>query len=431
MSTRAAAEADDHGETSDDRVIGVDSAPDPPGGARAWLVWGVAVGVYFLAMFHRNGLSVAALETQERFQVGPALLSVLPMLQLVVYVLLQIPAGILADRVGPRRTLLFGLAAMTCGVALFALAPNIQAAVAGRVLIGLGDAVTFINVIRLAALWFPRSRYALVSALTGTAGGLGQITSVGPLSAALHGPGWVAAFLGSAAVTAVMTLLVLLVVADSPAGAQRRGPRQPLALRASVAEAFRRSGPRAGMAHHAAIMAPYTMLAVLWGYPFLVEGVGLTPAAAGTAMTTLGAGTLWIAPTLGAVVGRRPGIRRPFATVFATVLSVGWITVVAWPGGPPPASVALAILTVSSAGAMIAPSLSFDFARDGVPAHRTGVVSSVVNMSGFATTVVATVAAGLILQTGAGYQLAFLPITFTTVGASALLVTQLWKRQRD
>ncbi|TQN28812.1 cyanate permease [Haloactinospora alba] len=431
MSTRAAAEADDHEETSDDRVIGVESAPEPPGGARAWLVWGVAVGVYFLAMFHRNGLSVAALETQERFHVGPALLSVLPMLQLVVYVLLQVPAGILADRVGPRRTLLFGLAAMTCGVALFALAPNVQAAVAGRVLIGLGDAVTFINVIRLAALWFPRRRYALVSALTGTAGGLGQIASVGPLSAALHGPGWVAAFLGSAAVTAVMTLLVLLVVADSPTGPPgRRGTRQPVALRASVAEAFCRSGPRAGMAHHAAVMAPYTMLAVLWGYPFLVEGVGLTPAAAGAAMTALGAGTLWIAPTLGAVVGRRPGIRRPFATVFATVLSAGWITVVVWPGGPPPAPVSLAVLTVSSAGAMIAPSLSFDFARDGVPAHRTGVVSSVVNMSGFTTTVVATVAAGLILQAGAGYQLAFLPITFTTVGASALLITQLWRSPR-
>ncbi|MER6626491.1 MFS transporter, partial [Streptomyces sp. NPDC000931] len=65
------------------------------GGARAWLVWGVAVAGYFLAMLHRNGLGVAALEAQSRFDVGPALLSLLPMLQLLVYVVLQVPAGLL------------------------------------------------------------------------------------------------------------------------------------------------------------------------------------------------------------------------------------------------------------------------------------------------------------------------------------------------
>src|SRR5690606_4544886 len=147
-------------QTSGDRVT------DPPGGARAWLVWAVGVGVYFLAMFHRNGMGVAALEAQERFQVGPAVLSLLPMLQLLVYVVLQVPAGLMADRVGPRRSLLLGLASMALGVVLFAFAPNIALAVAGRVLIGLGDAVTFLNVIRLGALWFPRRRYALVRALT-------------------------------------------------------------------------------------------------------------------------------------------------------------------------------------------------------------------------------------------------------------------------
>lgn len=162
MSTEATSPSSSDTDTSDDRLIG-NTSVEPAGSARAWLVWGVAVGVYFLAMFHRNGLSVAALQTQERFQVGPAVLSILPMLQLAVYVLMQVPTGFMADRFGPRKILLVGLASMASGVTLFALAPNIQVAIAGRVLIGLGDAVTFINVIRLAALWFPRSRYALVS----------------------------------------------------------------------------------------------------------------------------------------------------------------------------------------------------------------------------------------------------------------------------
>ncbi len=410
--------------TSGDRVT------DPSGGARAWLVWSVGVGVYFLAMFHRNGMGVAALEAQERFQVGPAALSLLPMLQLLVYVALQVPAGLMADRVGPRRSLLLGLASMAAGVVLFAFAPGIAAAVAGRVLIGLGDAVTFLNVIRLGALWFPRRRYALVSALTGVVGGLGQVASVAPLSFALHGLGWTGAFLLTGGVTAVMMLLVALVVRDRPKGEPAPPPHASVSVAESLKEALRARGPQVGMAQHAALMAPYTMLGVLWGYPFLVEGVGLSPAQAGALLTTLGVAVLWISPVLGAVVGPRPGLRRPIGMGLAPLLGLCWLALTAWPGEPP-VPLVITVIAVSAAAAVMAPALSFDFARDGMPPERTGVASGLVNMSGFTTTVLATVLAGVILESGAGFQAAFIPVTATTLGAAALLVALLWRYPRQ
>ncbi|GAA1781693.1 MFS transporter [Streptomonospora arabica] len=400
----------------------------PAGGARAWLVWGIGVSVYFLAMFHRNGLGAAALEAQERFDAGPALLSMLPMLQLLVYVVLQVPTGLLADRVGPRVSLTAGAVLMAVGVALFAVAPSLGTAIAGRVLIGMGDAVTFLNVIRLAALWFPRSRYALVSGLTGVAGGIGQAASVAPLSFALHGLGWTGAFLAFSAVTLVMSLLVLLVVRDRPTGPLPAGTRPRVRALESIAEALRTRGPRLGMVHHAAIMPPYTTLGVLWGYPFLVEGVGFAPGVAGTLLSGIGAAVLWVSPLIGALAGRHPGVRRPLATTLASLFAVGWLAVVGWPGGLPPTGVVLAVLMVSAAGAVAAPALSFDFARDGLPAERTGVASGLVNMSGFLTTVVVTVAAGVVLETGAGFQAAFVPLTVTTALAGGALVTMLWRR---
>ncbi|MDA2813093.1 MFS transporter [Nocardiopsis sp. RSe5-2] len=408
-------------QTSGDRA---DAPPEPAGGARAWLVWGIGVGVYFLAMFHRNGLGVAALQAQERFDAGPALLSLLPMLQLLVYVVLQVPAGIMADRVGPRRSLLAGLAAMAAGAVLFAAASDVATAVAGRVLIGLGDAVTFLNVIRLGALWFPRRRYALVSALTGVVGGLGQVASVAPLSFLLGGLGWTGGFLATAGITGAMLLGVALLVRDRPAGAQRPERHAAVPVIASVREALRARGPRVGMAHHAAVMAPYTMLGVLWGYPFLVEGVGLSPSAARTLLTVLGVGVLWLSPVLGAVVGRHPGVRRPFALCLAPLLGLGWLALVAWPSGPP-VPLVVAVVAVSAAGAVMAPALSFDFARDGLSPERTGVASGLVNMSGFATTVLATVLAGVVLEAGHGFQAAFVPVTVTTLGASAVLAVLL------
>lgn len=409
-------------------------ASEPAGGARAWLVWGVAVGGYFLAMLHRNGLGVAALEAQARFDVGPALLSLLPMLQLLVYVVLQVPTGLLADRLGPRYTLVMGMAAMTVGACLFALAPGIEVAVAGRFLIGLGDALVFLNVIRLAALWFPRSRYALVSGLTGVVGGTGQVASAAPMAWALEGFGWVAAFLATTVLTALMALLMLVVVRDRPAGAAGRSTvADPISVWAALKEALRSRGPQIGMAHHAAVMAPFTMMMVLWGYPFLVGGLGLSEDTAALTLTALAAGGLWMAPLAGVVIGRSPGVRRWLGLILSTTLSLGWLLLVAWPGGTPVA-VGLTVLAVSAIGQTLAPTVSFDFARDGIPASRTGVASGLVNMSGFTTAVVCTVAAGALLQAlpegPEAYQLAFVPMAVATVCATAALYYFVLRRPR-
>ncbi|MCK9872143.1 MFS transporter [Nocardiopsis dassonvillei] len=423
-------------ETSGDRTTAREGvvASEPAGGARAWLVWGVAVGGYFLAMLHRNGLGVAALEAQARFDVGPALLSLLPMLQLLVYVVLQVPTGLLADRLGPRYTLVMGMAAMTVGACLFALAPGIEVAVAGRFLIGLGDALVFLNVIRLAALWFPRSRYALVSGLTGVVGGTGQVASAAPMAWALEGFGWVAAFLATTVLTALMALLMLVVVRDRPAGAAGRSTvADPISVWAALKEALRSRGPQIGMAHHAAVMAPFTMMMVLWGYPFLVGGLGLSEDTAALTLTALAAGGLWMAPLAGVVIGRSPGVRRWLGLILSTTLSLGWLLLVAWPGGTPVA-VGLMVLAVSAIGQTLAPTVSFDFARDGIPASRTGVASGLVNMSGFTTAVVCTVAAGALLQAlpegPEAYQLAFVPMAVATVCATAALYYFVLRRPR-
>lgn len=425
-------------ETSDDRTsrgVGA-AATEPTGGARAWIVWGVAVGGYFLAMLHRNGLGVAALEAQARFDVGPALLSLLPMLQLLIYVLFQIPAGLLADRLGPRYTLVIGIGAMMIGSGFFALAPNVELAVVGRFLIGLGDALVFLNVIRLAALWFPRARYALVSGLTAVVGGTGQVASAAPLAWALDGFGWTVAFMSVTVLTAAMALLVLLVVRDRPEGAAGRSTvADPIPVWAALKEALAARGPRIGMAHHAAIMAPFTMLMVLWGYPFLVDGLGLDAGIAAGTLTAVAAAPLWMAPLVGAAVGRNAKIRTGMALTLGGTLSLGWLLMVLWPTGEVPTWLGLATMGASAIGQTIAPTISFDFARDGIPAGRTGVASGLVNMSGFSTAVICTVAAGAVLESlpddPGAFQWAFAPMAATTTAATIVLFYLILRGRKD
>ena len=76
-----------------------------PGAARPatavdWAVWGVALPVYVVAVFHRSSLAVAGLAASERFDIGAAQLATFTMLQLLVYAAMQIPVGLLVDRFG-------------------------------------------------------------------------------------------------------------------------------------------------------------------------------------------------------------------------------------------------------------------------------------------------------------------------------------------
>jgi MFS family permease len=130
---------------------------------RAWVVFGFAVFDYIVAVLQRSSLGVAGVEATDRFHVSAALLSSLAVIQLIVYAGLQIPVGVLLDRVGSRLLLALGAGLMVLGQVTLALAPSIGIAILGRVLLGAGDAMTFISVLRLLPNWFAGRRLPIVS----------------------------------------------------------------------------------------------------------------------------------------------------------------------------------------------------------------------------------------------------------------------------
>ena len=141
----------------------------------AWSVWLVGLLVYMLAVFHRSSLGVAGLAATERFDISAAQLATFTMLQLLVYAGMQIPVGLLVDRFGSRSVMLVGLLLMTVSQTGFALAESYPLALLARAGVGIGDAMTFICVLRLVSSWFPARRIPFVTQLTGTLGQLGAV----------------------------------------------------------------------------------------------------------------------------------------------------------------------------------------------------------------------------------------------------------------
>src|SRR3712207_9086025 len=84
---------------------------------RAWAVWGVGLAAYVVAVLHRTSLGVAGLDAQARFDIGASTLASFAVLQLLVYAGLQVPVGLLLDRLGSLRLVVGGALGMAPGQA--------------------------------------------------------------------------------------------------------------------------------------------------------------------------------------------------------------------------------------------------------------------------------------------------------------------------
>ncbi|HEY0401061.1 MAG TPA: MFS transporter [Blastococcus sp.] len=372
------------------------SVPDARPSARAYVVWGVALTAYAVAVFHRASLGVAAVDAQARFSAGASAISLFLVLQLAVYAALQVPVGVALDRFGSRRMILAGAVTMAAGQLVLALATDVPTAIAARVLVGAGDAMTFISVLRVIGLWFPGRTVPLITQLTGILGQLGSIAAAYPLVALLHGTSWRTTFLGAAATGLVVGVLVLVALRDAPPGTVPPPPAGMAELRRSLADTWREPGTRIGLYTHLVTQFSGTVFALLWGYPFLVVGEGRSPATAAVLLTLLVVVGMGVGPLLGRLCGRWP-LRRSVLvfSILAATASV-WTVVLLWPGRAPLLLlvVLVVVLGTNGPGSMI----GFDYARTENPAERMGSASGVVNVGGFVASLLTILAVGAVLD---------------------------------
>ena len=324
------------------------------------------------------------------------MLSLFSVLQLAVYAGLQIPVGVALDRIGPRRLVAAGAATMAVGQFVLATAHAVPLAVAGRVLVGAGDAMTFISVLRLVAAWFPPRRVPLLTQLTGILGQVGQIVAAYPLVALLQGAGWSAAFLIAAGVGAGVALSAAVSLRDAPTHAPAVvavGAREAVRR---LGHAWREPGTRLGLWTHFVAQFSGTVFALLWGYPFLVVGEHRTPAEAGVLITLLVLVAMVVGPVLGHLAGRWPYRRSvPVLAILAATVTV-WTVVLAWPGRAPLALLVVLVVVLASNGP--GSLMGFDYARTENEAERIGSATGIVNVGGFVASLMTIALIGIVLS---------------------------------
>ena len=360
-------------------------------------IWLVALAVYLLAVFHRSSLAVAGLAASERFDISAAQLSTFTVLQLLIYAGLQVPVGLVLDRFGSRRVMLVGLLVLTTAQAGFALADTYALALVARAFVGVGDAMTFVCVLRLVNTWFVARRIPLITQLTGVLGQLGAIIAAAPMTWSLRELGWTRSYLLAAAIGVVLAAALVLVIHDSPERRSLSGP--PLswtAVRRSLADSWEHPGTRLGFWTHFSTQFSATTLGLLWGYPFFVQGEGRSSDEAGALLTLLVVAVMIAGPVLAWLITHHPWHRSTLVIGIVSSIVVAWTVVLAWPGTAPTWLLVVLVVVVGVGGP--ASMIGFDFGRSFNPASRLGAATGLINQGGFLASLLLVLGIGLVLD---------------------------------
>jgi MFS family permease len=348
---------------------------------------------------------------------------------------MQVPVGLLVDRFGSRSVLLVGTSLLTVAQVGFALAETYPLALLARAFVGVGDAMTFICVLRLVSSWFPVRRIPLVTQLTGTLGQLGAVAAAVPMTWALGHLGWTRAYLLAASIGVVLAVAASVLLHDAPGARNLRGARLSFpAVRASLAASWAHPGTRLGFWMHFTTQFSATVMALLWGFPFFVRGEGRSSAVAGVLLTLLVVAIMISGPVLGWLVGAHPWHRSTMVLTIVTSIVVVWSVVLAWPGNAPLPILVLLTLVVGVGGP--ASMIGFDLGRTSNPPERFASASGIINQGGFCASLVLVVVIGLVLDWRTpGASTAYTPSAFRwAMSAQYVLwglgLLQIWRYRR-
>lgn len=343
-----------------------------------WGVFALTSLFFLLSQFYRASMAVISSDLIRDLGLSASALSLLSSSFFYAFALVQIPIGLSLDRFSPRMTMsvlsMFGVAGALC----FAWADSMNAALAGRILLGVGMACNLMGPFKLLTLWFSPAQFASLSTVIFSIGAAGSIISSSPLAALVEWTGWRWAFTIIAVFHILLTLIFFIFVRDHPPDSEKTqaGPDFPevlkgLGLLLRTREywiisfgTFCRYGV-------------YAAIQTLWAGPYLMHGLGLSRMLAGNIILALNLAFIIAGPLFGAFSDR---IQLRKGVILAGMLGMG-ISLAALSIQPAQASIAVLVLLFAAFGASGSTgSIMFAHIKERMPAHLAGTAMTGVNL---------------------------------------------------
>jgi len=392
--------------------------------ARAAVVgWLITAVYYFYQYALRSAPAVMMPQLSDAFGLTAGGVASLAGLFYYGYSPFSLVAGLAMDRVGPRRVVPLGAAAVGVGAVMFA-SGNTTLAQAGRFLQGAGGVFALIGAAYIATTNFPPSRAATLIGATqmfGMAGGSAGQFLVGPIIGS--GVSWSTFWLGMGIIGLVISGLLYALLPE-PRASAATGPSTGAAQSFRIVFTNPQSilcGIIAGL-----IFIPTTIFDMVWGVRYLQDARGLDYASAVLRSATVPLGWMIGCPLLG-FVSDRVRRRRPVIAggALALLACLGWILY--GPADVLPSYVLGLLAGVASGAAM----LPYTVIKEANPPDVSGTATGVVNFINFTfSALLGPVFASLLLSASGGvtpmalehYQSAFLPLLYGVALAIVLTI---------
>jgi len=302
---------------------------------RAWTIWALAA----LFMFYKYALevspSVMTGTLMSAFQISGMELGNLAASYFYAYLILQIPAGLLLDRFGPRKMTSVAIAVCALGNILFANAPSLFIAEIGRFFVGAGAAFAAVTCLKLTANWFPSRQFAFMAGLMMTIAMLGAVGGQAPLAYFVAHLEWRSAMEWIGYAGLIFALIFWLLVRDtSPTHAIEKVFASPrTSILKNLIKLFKSPQSWWLSIYSGFAFAPVMVFGGLWGVSFLAESYHLSEHMAAQQVSLIFIGFGVGAPLFGHLSDRW-GKRKP-VMYFGTSLSLIAITLIVYvPIGP-------------------------------------------------------------------------------------------------
>lgn len=271
-----------------------------------WIIFGLSA----LFMFYKNAIevspSVMTRELMAEFSISATALGSLAASYFYAYLIMQIPAGFLIDRFGPKKITTIAIAICGIGSMLFSQSQSVFFASIGRFMTGIGASFAAMNCIKLLTNWFSPSKLAFMVGLMMTIGMLGAVGGQAPLSFLISLFGWRLAIGAFGLFGIVLACLFFLVVDDYPEDEAKEIHIVPQKMRFSTAikQVMGSSQGWLLSLYSGLAFAPVSVFGGLWGVPFLSEFYQISNTAASHSVSLIFIGFAVGAPLSGFISDR-------------------------------------------------------------------------------------------------------------------------------
>lgn len=292
------------------------------------------------------------------------------------YAPMQIPCGLLFDRISARKILTVTTLFSALATLGFAYTDSFFMASFYRFVMGFMTSFAFVGALVVGAMWFRGQYFAMYTGLVQFLGCIGAIVGITPVAALTDHIGWRQASLWIAIIGFVLTALIWVFVKDAPNAAANTNSITPHPGKA-YRRAFKHPQTWWVALFGFAIWAPTNIFGTTWGLSYLEEAFGLNQIVAGNYVSIVWWTIAFGGPLVGWLSKYFKSRRLPMyvCSIIGTLSAAGLLY------APFPSHLMLALWLIGIGIGSSALVIAFGLVVDTQPPEAVGTIVGFINMA--------------------------------------------------